>query len=114
MKATLKELPFQVGDHTLHNLFRQNLAPPAAKAVKEPNGASGGSPEEGIWILRALQERVLICSSQHRGLRMGGARQVWLDGRLLIMQIEKHNVNVYPAMEHSLNHLFSLRLIFSL
>ncbi|HNU75921.1 MAG TPA: superoxide dismutase, partial [Deltaproteobacteria bacterium] len=37
MKATLKELSFQVGGHILHRLFWQNLAP-ASDVVKEPNG----------------------------------------------------------------------------
>jgi Fe-Mn family superoxide dismutase len=38
MKATLKELSFQVGGHILHLLFWQNLAP-TEKAVTEPGGA---------------------------------------------------------------------------
>src|SRR5512137_2192890 len=37
MKATLKELSFQVGGHILHRLFWQNMAP-AARAGKEPGG----------------------------------------------------------------------------
>ncbi len=78
IKAILKELSFQAGGHILHHLFWQNLVP-ATQAAKEPGGALAEAPEEGVRILRALQEGIFLGCSQCRGLGLGGTRQVWLD-----------------------------------
>lgn len=96
MKAILKELSFHIGGHLLHSTFWECMAPPG-KGGGKPGGAiadllqkefgsferfkaefakSAGSVEGSGWAVLAMQQCV---------------------DRPLIMQIEKHNVNVYPT-----------------
>ena len=96
MKSTLKELSFHIGGHALHTLFWGNLAP-KGKASRQADGASGHGDRQGVRRLRAVQEGVHPGGREHRGVRMGGAEPFCLlTNRPIIMQIEKHNVNVYP------------------
>ncbi len=85
MKATLKELSFHIGGHLLHSTFWDNMAPP---------GKGGGKP--GGAIADAIQKEF---GSFERFKGSGWAALVVQQcvDRPLIMQIEKHNVNVYPA-----------------
>ncbi|MDD1751407.1 MAG: superoxide dismutase [Methanothrix sp.] len=95
MKATLKELSFQAGGHVLHSLFWRNLAP-AAKAGKEPGGALADVLKKEFGSFERFKKEFSAAAASTEG--SGWAALVWCDmtGRPLIMQIEKHNVNVYP------------------
>jgi Fe-Mn family superoxide dismutase len=98
MKATLKELSFQAGGHILHWLFWQNLAP-AATAAREPHGgvlAEALKNEFGSFERFRKEFSAAAASTEGSGwavlVRCGQT------GRLLITQIEKHNVNVIPHL----------------
>jgi Fe-Mn family superoxide dismutase len=95
MKATLKELSFQAGGHVLHSLFWQNLAP-AAKIGKEPGGALADVLNKEFGSFERFKKEFSAAAASTEG--SGWAALAWcgMTGRLLIMQIEKHNVNVYP------------------
>ncbi|HNX40478.1 MAG TPA: superoxide dismutase [Methanothrix sp.] len=95
MKATLKELSFQAGGHVLHSLFWANLAP-AAKAGKEPGGAVAEVLKKEFGSLERFKKEFSAAAASTEG--SGWAALAWcgLTGRPMIMQIEKHNVNVYP------------------
>jgi len=95
MKATLKELSFQAGGHVLHSLFWQNLAP-AAKAVKEPSDALADVLIKEFGSFERFKKEFSAAAASTEG--SGWAALAWcgMTGRPLIMQIEKHNVNVYP------------------
>ena len=97
MKATLKELSFQAGGHVLHLLFWQNLAP-VAKAVKEPSGDLAEVLKKEFGSFERFKKEFSAAAASTEG--SGWAALAWcgLTGRLLIMQIEKHNVNVYPHL----------------
>ena len=71
MKATLKELSFNVGGHTLHTLFWANMAP-AAKTTKEPDGALAEARRTSSAALRGSR-RSSLQLQQHRGLWLGSA-----------------------------------------
>ena len=96
MKATLKELSFQAGGHVLHSLFWQNLAP-AAKAGKEPGGVLAEALKKEFGSFERFKKEFSAAAASTEG--SGWAALAWcgMTGRLLIMQIEKHNVNVYPT-----------------
>ena len=96
MKATLKELSFQAGGHVLHSLFWRNLAP-AAKAGKEPSGALADVLIKEFGSFERFKKEFSAAAASTEG--SGWAALAWSDmtGRPLIMQIEKHNVNVYPT-----------------
>ena len=75
MKATLKELSFQVGGHKLHSLFWMNLAP-STKTSKEPGGVLADVLKKEFGSIRALQEGIHRDGKQCGGLRLGGSRLV--------------------------------------
>ncbi|MBD3360551.1 superoxide dismutase [Candidatus Peregrinibacteria bacterium] len=98
MKATLKELSFNIGGHVLHSLFWKNMAP-------EKNGG-GGEPSsalaEAIKNEFGSFERFKKEFSASTGVEGSGWSTLSYDkktDRLLIMQIEKHNTNIYPSCE---------------
>ena len=95
MKATLKELSFQAGGHVLHSLFWANLAP-AAKAAKEPGGTLADVLKKEFGSFERFKKEFTTAAASTEG--SGWAALAWcgLTGRPMIMQIEKHNVNVYP------------------
>jgi superoxide dismutase, Fe-Mn family len=97
MKATLKELSFQAGGHILHHLFWQNLAP-ASKAFIEPSGILGESIKKEFVSFERFKKEFSSVAASTEGSGWAALARCGLTGRLLIMQIEKHNVNVYPHL----------------
>ena len=95
MKATLKELSFQAGGHVLHSLFWSNLSP-AAKAAREPGGALADVLKKEFGSFERFKKEFTAAAASTEG--SGWAALAWcgMTGRPMIMQIEKHNVNVYP------------------
>ncbi len=94
-KAVAKDLSFNIGGHILHSLFWENLAPPSG----------GGKPEGELAVLidgefGSFERFKKEFSQAALGVEGSGWAALALDrmtGRLLIMQIEKHNTNVYPG-----------------
>jgi Fe-Mn family superoxide dismutase len=97
MKATLKELSFQAGGHILHWLFWENLSP-AAKAAKGPNGVLADALKNEFGSIERFKMEFSSAAVSTEGSGWAALARCGLTGRLLIMQIEKHNVNVYPQL----------------
>jgi len=47
--------------------------------------------------LSSVSKRIFHGGNQYRGFGWAALARCGLTGRLLIMQIEKHNVHVYPS-----------------
>ncbi|MGZ4865246.1 MAG: superoxide dismutase [Halobacteriota archaeon] len=96
VKATLKELSFNIGGHILHRLFWPTMAP----AGKGGGGVPKGKLADAINAEFASFDRFKMEFSKTAVSAEGsGWAALTLDkltGRPTIMQIEKHNVNVYP------------------
>ena len=97
MKATLKELSFQAGGHILHRLFWENLAP-AAKVVKGPDGVLTDALKDEFGSFERFKKEFSSAAIGTEGSGWAALARCGLTGRLLIMQIEKHTVNVYPQL----------------
>jgi Fe-Mn family superoxide dismutase len=97
MKATVKELSFQAGGHILHHLFWQNLAP-TTKAVKEPSGALAEALKNEFGSFERFKKEFSAAAASAEGSGWAALARCGMTGRLLITQIEKHNVNVYPHL----------------
>ncbi len=97
MKAAIKELSFQAGGHILHHLFWQNLAP-AVKAVNEPRGVLAEALKKEFGSFERFKKEFSLVATSAEGSGWAALVRCGLTGRLLIMQIEKHNVNVYPHL----------------
>jgi len=95
MTAALKALSFHVGGHVLHSLFWGNLAP-KGKSRATPGGELEKALEKEFGSFGRFREEF----SAAKGVEGSGwVALSWcrLTGRPLIMQIEKHNVDIYPA-----------------
>jgi superoxide dismutase, Fe-Mn family len=97
MKATLKELSFHIGGYRLHSLFWENMAP----AGKGGGGAPGGELAKAIDAEYGSFDRFRREFTQAAsGVEGSGWAVLTHDlqtNRLLVMQIEKHNVNLVPG-----------------
>jgi superoxide dismutase, Fe-Mn family len=98
MKATLKEMSFQAGGHLLHSLFWKNLSP-ASKAAREPGGVLAEVLKKEFGSFERFKKEFAQAATSAEG--SGWAALTWcgMTQRPIIMQIEKHNVNVYPMFK---------------
>ncbi len=104
MKATLKELSFHVSGHVLHSLFWQNMASSKKEGGGEPSGRLGEIINDEFGSFDRFKQEFTKAAISIEG---SGWVALTLDkesGRPMIMQIEKHNLNLYPG--------FSLLLVF--
>jgi Fe-Mn family superoxide dismutase len=95
MKSTVKELSFHAGGHILHHLFWKNLTP-ADRTRKEPGGVLADTLEKEFGSFERFRKEFSAAAVSAEGSGWAALARCGMTGRLLIMQIEKHNVNVYP------------------
>jgi Fe-Mn family superoxide dismutase len=98
MKATLKELSFNVGGHLLHSIFWDNMAP-AGKGGGKPGGAVADMIDMGFGSFERFKKEFTTAATSVEGSGWAALAVHPCIGRPLIMQIEKHNVNVYPSFK---------------
>jgi Fe-Mn family superoxide dismutase len=96
MKATLKELSFHIGGHLLHSTFWDNLAPPG-KGGGKPGGAIADAIQKEFGSFERFKKEFTQAATSVEGSGWAALVVQQCVDRPLIMQIEKHNVNVYPA-----------------
>ncbi|PIU14989.1 MAG: superoxide dismutase [Hadesarchaea archaeon CG08_land_8_20_14_0_20_51_8] len=95
MKATLKELSFNIGGHLLHSIFWGNLAP-AGKGGGKPSGSLGDAIEKEFGSFERFRKEFTQAATSVEGSGWGALAFCRRTKRPIIMQIEKHNTNVYP------------------
>jgi superoxide dismutase, Fe-Mn family len=98
MKSTLKELSFNIGGHVLHSLFWNNLAPPSQASLR-PTGTLSDAIDKEFGSFERFKREFTQAATSVEGSGWAALAYCKQTGRLLIMQIEKHNVNVYPAFK---------------
>jgi len=95
VKATLKELSFHIGGHLLHSLFWTNMAPPG-KGGGKPTGTLGTALEREFGSFERFKKEFSQAAVSVEGSGWAGLSFCRQTNRPIIMQIEKHNTNVYP------------------
>jgi len=97
IKATLKELSFHIGGYELHNLFWKNLAPAGKGGGGQPKGALASAIKAEFGSFERFKKEFTQAATSVEG--SGWAALIYCKrcDRLLIMQIEKHNANVFPG-----------------
>jgi Fe-Mn family superoxide dismutase len=95
MKATLKELSFHIGGHVLHSLFWENLAPAGKGGGKAP-GVLGAAIDKEFGSFERFRAEFTQAAVSVEGSGWAALAFCRMSNRPLIMQIEKHCVNVYP------------------
>jgi Fe-Mn family superoxide dismutase len=96
MKAILKELSFNVGGHLLHTTFWENMSP-AGKGGGKPGGAVADMIDVGFGSFERFKKEFTTAATSTEGSGWAALAVHSCIERPLIMQIEKHNVNVYPT-----------------
>lgn len=96
MKATLKALSFNIGGHVLHNIFWETLAP-AEKSGGGPGGKIGDALSKEFGSFERFKAELTQTALNVEGSGWAGLTYCRKTGRPIIVQIEKHNVNVLPT-----------------
>jgi len=102
IKSTLKELSFQIGGHLLHSLFWGNLAPArldarqARKGGGAPTGTLAKEIEKEFGSFDKFKKEFSQAAASVEGSGWAALTYCLQTKRPIIMQIEKHNTNVYP------------------
>jgi len=96
MKSTLKELSFHIGGHVLHSLFWENLGAAGKGGGGKPTGAIAKVIDEEFGTFDRFKKLFSQTAASAEG--SGWAALSFCRGtmRPIIMQVEKHNTNVYP------------------
>jgi len=97
MKATLRELSFHVGGYRLHSLFWENLAPAGKGGGGEPGGQLAKAIDAEYGSFARFKKEFTQAASSTEGSGWAVLTYCMKTNRLLIMQLEKHNVNVIPG-----------------
>jgi Fe-Mn family superoxide dismutase len=95
VKSTLKELSFNIGGHLLHSLFWGNLAP-VDKGGGKPSGVLGDAIEVEFGSFERFKREFTQAAVSVEGSGWATLTFCRQTNRPIIMQIEKHNTNVYP------------------
>jgi superoxide dismutase, Fe-Mn family len=98
IKATLKELSFNIGGHILHSLFWENMAPPGKGGGGVPKGALGDAISREFGSFDRFKKEFSQAAVSGEGSAWGALTFDNKTKRPIVMQIEKHNVNVYPDL----------------
>jgi len=96
VKSTLKELSFHIGGHLLHSTFWDNMAP-SGKGGGKPGGAIADALQKEFGSFERFKMEFSKAAASVEGSGWAALVMQKCVDRPLIMQIEKHNVNVYPA-----------------
>ncbi|MFO8015750.1 MAG: superoxide dismutase [Candidatus Woesearchaeota archaeon] len=94
MKAALKSLSWNVGGHVLHSLFWPNLSP---NGGGEPEGKLKEAIDRDFGSFEQFRKEFSSAAKSVEGSGWTALTFCRTTGKLLIMQIEKHNTNIYPG-----------------
>jgi len=96
VKATLKELSWNIGGHLLHSLFWGNLAPVGKGGGGKPSGVLGDAIDKEFGSFERFKKEFTQAAASVEGSGWAALTLCRQTRRPIIMQIEKHNMNVYP------------------
>jgi Fe-Mn family superoxide dismutase len=99
MKATLKELSFHIGGFKLHNLFWENLAPAGKGGGGAPKGDLAKAITGEFSTLERFKKEFTQAAASAEGSGWAALTFCRKTRRPLVVQIEKHNVNVIPGFD---------------
>lgn len=95
VKSTLKALSFNIGGHILHSLFWPSLAP-SGKGGGKPGGVLGNAIDKEFGSFERFKKEFSQAAVSVEGSGWATLTFCRQTNRPIIMQIEKHNTNIYP------------------
>jgi len=96
IKSMLKALSFNIGGHILHSLFWNNLA--SVEKNGSPSTALNDAIINEFGSFERFKKEFTQAAISVEGSGWAALAFCRQTKRLVIMQIEKHNVNVYPML----------------
>ncbi len=97
IKATLKELSFHLGGHELHSTFWQNMAPAGKGGGGKPSGLLGDQINRDYGGFDRFRKEYTQAAVSTEGSGWAVLIYCKKTGRLIVQQVEKHNVNYPPG-----------------
>jgi len=97
VKAMLKELSFNIGGHQLHSIFWPTLAPAGRGGGGEPTGKLADAINKEFGSFSQFKAEFSKAAATTEGSGWAALAIDVKTKQLAIMQIEKHNVNVYTG-----------------
>ncbi|MEM3736867.1 MAG: superoxide dismutase [Candidatus Bathyarchaeia archaeon] len=98
VKSALKELSFNIGGHLLHSLFWKNLKR-ASEGSGKPGGTLGTLLEKEFVSFERFKREFTQAAISVEGSGWAALAICTQTGRPVIMQVEKHNTNIYPTFK---------------
>ncbi len=99
VKTLVKELSFHIGGHLLHTTYWENMAPAGKGGGGQPGGAVADMIDMGFGSFELFKKQFTMAATSTEGSGWAVLAAHSCIGRPLIMQIEKHNVNVFPNFQ---------------
>lgn len=99
VKAITKELAFNIGGHLLHTTFWENMAPAGKGGGGQPGGAIADLINKEFGSFDVFKKIFSAAATSTEGSGWAALAVHPCIARPLIMQIEKHNVNVFPDFQ---------------
>jgi superoxide dismutase, Fe-Mn family len=97
VKAMVKELSFNIGGHQLHSIFWPTLAPAGRGGGGEPTGKLADAINKEFGSFAQFKAEFSKAAASTEGSGWAALAIDVKTKQLAIMQIEKHNVNVYTG-----------------
>lgn len=97
LKATLKELSFHVGGFSLHNRFWENLAPAGKGGGGVPKEELAKAIDDEYGTFERFKKEFTQTATSVEGSGWAIVTYCQKTQRILILQVEKHNVNIVPG-----------------
>lgn len=97
VKAMLKELSFNIGGHQLHSIFWPTMAPAGKGGGGEPTGKLAEAINNTFGSFAQFKAEFSKAAATTEGSGWAALAIDVKTKQLAIMQIEKHNVNVYTG-----------------
>ena len=98
VKSTLKDLSFHIGGHMLHTTFWNSMAPQGKGGGGKPEGPIAEALMKEFGSFERFKKEFSQAAASVEGSGWAALVMHPCIDHPLIMQIEKHNVNVYPAL----------------
>lgn len=102
VKATAKELAFNVGGIQLHNLFWQNMAPAGRGGGGQPADSLADAIKDDFGSFERFKKEFSQAAISCEGSGWAALTYCTQTNRLMIMQIEKHHVNFPPGCQSAI------------
>ncbi len=93
----LKALSFNIGGHLLHSTFWECMAPPGNGGGGKPNGTIAEKIDREFGSFDRFKKEFTLAANSVEGSGWAALAMQECVDKPLIMQIEKHNVNVFPG-----------------